>query len=789
MSKDEVIPVHSESWNNRELMERILSRYCIVIEDIGGRSPTYLISEKENDDIHDVLKSINQHLSPLGYSARLYPDDPWILQLIPDPIMQWPSPRFVLTMWILSMLTTVYAGEKWMSDARPSGGWFVENAALDALIGYTIPLFGVLIIASFIQKYIASKNGVNIPHIFPIPGPAILWWPFGILGFASLPRSDARLWPDRSSMGNTALSVPLIMIISGMVLCFIGLKLTPDVVPLGSSPLIVELPLLMNLIGISVEGETMMALKTAWAHPFTRVGMTLTFIGWISLLPIPTLPGGRILIARMGILEARSGSTQVMLLMVILLFAFLFGAFSEWSIWVPVVALVASLLITKGNDPRLPVVLDDFKGLPDKDHRRLGVILFMAFMFALPSQIPFTESEIWDDEISWSLEEDYLVIEDGSFTQILEVNNPSLIVQDWEVSLQSGSYGDYYLSSVDCGSGIESSEISCSGKVDPLDSIEITFNFEWNESWNTTAIDFIWNLGDELIKNQVIPDQEIYPVGFWNFNGDLDDPESCIDIEVEESDTVKLASINDYTSWDNVDSDGNISLVEDSSEICLNGLSGDDMSWLSDELFYLGNVSYKADYQSENFVTIPETGVVLDSDELMFSQSVLALNHDGDCSSMGTPSAPKDNTWNMSIYPVQMNKYEDSNESILLLAPAGGVITDCESEYSPERYTVLDGPALILGEGGDRSQHWLGSFEIEDGQFIIENPSSVNISIDIEFEIFGNGSQWTISNNIVLLANQTTTISAIAPVSGVSFSWFELTDDGDVILHLVNHGV
>ena len=82
MSKDEVIPVHSKSWNNRELMKRILSRYCNVIEDVGGRSPTYLVAEKENDDIHDVLKSINQHLVPLGYSARLYPDDPWIIQLI-----------------------------------------------------------------------------------------------------------------------------------------------------------------------------------------------------------------------------------------------------------------------------------------------------------------------------------------------------------------------------------------------------------------------------------------------------------------------------------------------------------------------------------------------------------------------------------------------------------------------------------------------------------------------------------------------------------------------------------
>ena len=136
-----------------------------------------------------------------------------------------------------------------------------------------------------------------------------------------------------------------------------------------------------------------------------------------------------------------------------------------------------------------------------------------------------------------------------------------------------------------------------------------------------------------------------------------------------------------------------------------------------------------------------------------------------------------------------MNKYEDSNESILLLAPAGGVITDCQSEYSPERYTVLEGPALILGEGEDRSQHWLGFFEIEDDQFVIENPSSEDISLNIEFEIFGNGSQWTISNSIVLQSNQTTTVTAIAPESGISFSWFELNDDGEVILHLVNHGV
>ena len=151
----------------------------------------------------------------------------------------------------------------------------------------------------------------------------MIWWPFGILGFASLPRSDARLWPDRSTMGNSALSVPLVMIILGILFILTGIKLTPDVVPLSSIPLVVELPLIVQLIGLGMEGETAMLLKTSWAHPFTRVGMTLTFLGWVSLLPIPTFPGGRILIARMGIPEARSGSTQVMLLMVVLLFAFL----------------------------------------------------------------------------------------------------------------------------------------------------------------------------------------------------------------------------------------------------------------------------------------------------------------------------------------------------------------------------------------------------------------------------------------------------------------------------------
>ena len=141
MNEVDVIPAHKDSWSRKDLFKRILSRYCVVLEDIGGRVPTYVVSERQNENMHEQLEEINSHFRKLGFSARLYPDDPWIIQLIPDPKRQWPSPRFVMAMWLLSVFTTVFAGEKWMSTSRPEGGWFVENTSLDAFFGYTLPLF------------------------------------------------------------------------------------------------------------------------------------------------------------------------------------------------------------------------------------------------------------------------------------------------------------------------------------------------------------------------------------------------------------------------------------------------------------------------------------------------------------------------------------------------------------------------------------------------------------------------------------------------------------------------
>ena len=536
-----------------------------------------------------------------------------------------------------------------------------------------------------------------------------------------------------------------------------------------------------------MEGETALLLKTSWAHPLTRVGMTLTFLGWVSLLPIPTFPGGRILIARMGIPEARSGSTQVMLLLVVLLFAFLFGAFAGWNIWVPVVALTASLLITKGSDPRLPIILDDFKGLPEIDHRRLGIILFMSFMLALPSQIPFYEDNYWDDEITWEIGDEKLTVEDGWFNQTITVSNPSLVVQNWEITYLGGLYGTSNLSDLDCKSGEKKSQNSCSGTIDPLDKIKVEYSLLWMESWNTSAMDVSWLVGDEIITSNVRPAQKQYPVGMWEFNGDMDDPEACVSIK-SKSQALNVSAETNVASWENLNAEGYISL-SDGNQICLQSLSGDDMKWISDMEFSIDNATYKTGYIQQKIIAMSPEGVSLDEHELMFSQSILALNHEGNCLGFGNPSPPlfSDNgtrIWNMSILPVALNRLEGTNDSIVLFAEEGSNITDCESMYEPAKYVVSQGPSLIIGSGDERTQHWIGTVEFTNNQLLIENPKSYEVPLLIEFD--GNGPQWNVSTDIVLESGQSVSVSAISPDTGMSYSWLEL-DDGDVILHLVNH--
>ena len=80
--------------------------------------------------------------------------------------------------------------------------------------------------------------------------------------------------------------------------------------------------------------------------------------------------------------------------------------------------------------------------------------------------------------------------------------------------------------------------------------------------------------------------------------------------------------------------------LSDENQICLQSLSGDDMAWVSDMEFSIDNATFKSGYHHQNEIAISNEGVLLNENELLFSQSVLALNHEGNCLEFGNPSPP-----------------------------------------------------------------------------------------------------------------------------------------------------
>ena len=206
------------------------------------------------------------------------------------------------------------------------------------------------------------------------------------------------------------------------------------------------------------------------------------------------------------------------------------------------------------------------------------------------------------------------------------------------------------------------------------------------ESWNTSGMEVSWLVGKEIISSSVRPDLSVYPIGMWEFNGDLDDPETCISIK-SKSEALNVSANTNVASWDNLNQEGNITL-SDENQICLQSLSGDDMAWVSDMEFSIDNATFKSGYQHQNEIAISNEGVLLNENELLFSQSVLALNHEGNCLDFGNPSPPlfSDNgtrVWNMSILPVALNRLEQSNDSIVLYAE------EVQTSQIANRFTTL----------------------------------------------------------------------------------------------------
>ena len=246
--------------------------------------PAFGPRKTEGDDIHQQLDKINRHLSRLDWAVGLHPDEPWMMHVFPLPIRQFPSRSVPVVMWFFALLSTLYAAETWMSSGRPDGGWFHPNIVVDGFLGYALPVLGVILVASFVHKSIASYYGIRVPHLLPIFAFPATWWPFGLLGVVSIPRMDARFWPNRAALGWSAISVPLIMISTGMIFVLWGdspLSIINGTRIFSTTYRITSLCTI--LLGLGLLGERAMLLGTVFVHPLTYAGCTLVFsAGYLS---------------------------------------------------------------------------------------------------------------------------------------------------------------------------------------------------------------------------------------------------------------------------------------------------------------------------------------------------------------------------------------------------------------------------------------------------------------------------------------------------------------------------
>ena len=838
------IKAHKEVWSQKELLRSVISRYFIINGELGGTKwPVWKVTEKESLNAHDSLAELNLHLESLGWMAKLQNGEPWMVQIIPCPERQFPSLKTTIGFWSFSLITATIAGMVWIEDARPSDGWFVESLFIDALIGYTLPIFAAIIIASFLQKYHAEKNGLRVGHLTPIPDPSIslfsigilpkslLIWPFGILIIPSLPRMDARPWKDKEVLGWSALIVPSVMVITGVLLWLVGLYLTPDLIAISSMQYVPDMPLLVNLLSpLLIEDVT---AKLVWSHPFSKAGSMLCFFGWVSLLPIPTFPGGRLLIARTSMSEARNSTNQLFLFAIVLAFAWMFDAFTSFNIWLPVLGVMFPLLLLMGADRRIPVILDEPKGVGFESVKRMGILLFVIFLLGLPGQTPYAMDDDWDDEIAYVFDDTVIVTEFNetwSGTMAIDIVNTASITQNWQVELANSdgivsSNWDYTWICSDDDQPSTTDE-GCGDEIMPGMISTVSLNVSWKLSQYTPVLEQIYlitYIEDEpsISTVSLTPDTPQYVNSSWYMNYQTEDVMRCIEVFSNTDSNYNVSFPNSESDfsyetrmyWIENNQGLSAEFTPQSNEICVKGQDPIvllrsyvlNVIQIGDELFIP-----ETPQMPLQFIT-PENGTLIDSTEYrgwgatLTSGDILTVSDD-ECQlnpMASTPTKPSNQSeqwvWNTNYRTSSLIPAIQLNDSILLVLNEQDTIAICSQNMYPIPDNLISieyGPELIFERNGDFYRMWsslwasaangeLSGDNMSD--FIIHNPENYSTRVNIVQTTYGDGAQeWTIINSTSQLISGENNFKFLPPSNLLSTMYFEF-EDGELYIYLSSY--
>lgn len=810
------LALHPKAWSQREFLEHLTQRHFALGAPVGDRLPAWELEEEADAPVSASLVQLNDELSDLGWMARLRGGRPLVLQVLPLPRGQFLGKGWILGLWAVSALTLTLAGYVGTMASRPDAGVVSSSGMADAFLLTALPVLLLVGLASTIQATVARSKGVRVGPIVPVPDPSILlwatgalpaaWlvWPFGIFVLPTLPRMDARPWPDRASLGWSALSAPAVLIVGGLSLWLLGWILTPSTSTVTSLPVSHDPGWFLGLLDGMLRSD--LALRSAWATPLVWAGATVTFLAWVSLLHVPTFPGGRLHVARLGMSEVRTTQTQMLLLFAFGLGAVLFSVFVRFSVWSLVLPVVLTLTLLMGSDRRWPVVLDDTKPVPEQQHFAMGLVWVLLLLLALPSETPLIAHDDWDAELTLDAPDEVAVVDvEGVWTASIRLGvlNPSLLDRNvdldvvlgpsWATDWSGCASGDLQRCSVDVGAGR---------------SAAVELNASWIGEGTPTGVPIRVAGGPIQWEALMVPDIPVHPVApQWNMTSDDGGLLVCVDLMVEADAHANLSLpgyLHDEVAvWWTESGTQHLNSSAPATH-CLRSADPMLLKHTPPRLLAIDNTTFALEgAQAVTRLSFDEDGWNVTSNGWGAGfEAGGSLHLDGtSCEDLPPESTPPRGeqgwVWDLDVRGSGAMPVVGNEEVLTLRAPAEGALLHCPlGEGQPTSYRLEQGPDVRL-TFPSMDRRWIGLGGVyHHGEVLAGMALNASGGLDLHFEAdddvplnvvqSGSGPAWQVSAPTTLV-NGTTVIGLLPPESGsASFEFDHL--DGRVFLRLSSLG-
>ena len=811
----EPLRIDADMWSHRDLLERIISRWFNVIDEISDTEIGWQVSLKEIDHNPEAqLDQLNVHLEKMSWIATLQEGNPYDLVILPEmPRGESLSTSQTVMVWGVFTVFLALAGASWLKIQNPELQLTSQYLLFESVKWFALPTSFVMFMASEISRRISLHYGLDIGHQIPLAVPFLMLpgspvWPFGVIAYTSQKNMLFLTFKNRFSLAITSIIGPALMIIFGFGFLLCGYLLTGNVSPLFQDAPVLLVPswfteLILNLIPQISASEV--HLRSAWLHPLGLAGKSLMVVGWLLLLPLPGFPGDRVLCALLGPAEMEDGANQMWLFVGVLttgIYVILNGSFLPWLIIVGMGAWGRF----KATTIPIITITNEAIGFEESSKRFFALLFGILLLIGYPGMQPVAELDNWEqglDTSSWPTEVEISPSSNESISLDLRTIGIIDMDVDFEFSINGSRSSLAGINwSQECTPGNTLETTSCSFySIDSLGGQTLDIEMSIRQLADVGSPFFLqlfWLEGINQFTHQINFTFSNTPSPanmFWEWDGDIETPRYCIEInrDAERSGNLSISPQTALFNFDSGDRLG-ISTEQGVENVCITGEYGSYYNILNDP-----NIGLVATMDDGSVL---EWNIPIEVSDLNYIPSgIWPANLDmwsedqhGDqlsyiiwSDSQESPFCPlsrvsypvdrdENGTWilNMSMISETTLPVDIENGSIII--PDYGMITVCGAHQNRWSANLMPASGILNKPGFNGAWDGIG--------WTNYGPDSVEVRV--ETANFGLDYDWGIDDFIVESGNSTIPFNSAESDDIIQIVWMDI-DQNQWVLHLVSH--